>query len=180
MSHSENVWDTRADNALVFREVQRFHWVFYVIVAVPLVAAVVFAMIAIGKGGQEGGNIPVCGWIALGSLAPCVIFFFVKLVTEVRDDGLYVQLFPFHLRLKQIALEEVERFESVTYQPFAEYGGWGIRWSGGQDKAYNARGNRGVRLWFTNGKKLLIGSQQAQELAEAIGRIAPQERERCS
>jgi hypothetical protein len=39
-----------------------------------------------------------------------------------------------------------------------EYGGWGIKY-GKMGKAYNVSGNRGVQLEFTDGKRLLIGSQ---------------------
>jgi len=38
-------------------------------------------------------------------------------------------------------------------------------------RAYNMSGNQGVQLVFKNGKKLLIGSQKADELAEAIRSI---------
>jgi TATA-box binding protein (TBP) (component of TFIID and TFIIIB) len=38
----------------------------------------------------------------------------------------------------------------------------------GAGKAYNVSGNKGVQLVFKNGKKLLIGSQKADELAKAI------------
>jgi TATA-box binding protein (TBP) (component of TFIID and TFIIIB) len=52
-----------------------------------------------------------------------------------------------------------------------EYGGWGIKY-GRKGKAYNVSGNRGVQLVFKDGKQLLIGSQRAEELAEAISSIA--------
>jgi hypothetical protein len=35
-------------------------------------------------------------------------------------------------------------------------------------KAYNVKGDRGVQLVFTDGRLLLFGSQQADELASAI------------
>ncbi len=56
------------------------------------------------------------------------------------------------------------------YSPLREYGGWGIRygWSGW---AYNLRGHEGVQLVFQNGGKLLLGSQQPQELEAAIRSI---------
>ena len=37
-------------------------------------------------------------------------------------------------------------------------------------KAYNVSGNEGVQLELTNGKRILIGSQRADELADAIKR----------
>ncbi|MHC4338483.1 MAG: hypothetical protein ACYSTG_11155 [Planctomycetota bacterium] len=60
-----------------------------------------------------------------------------------------------------------------TYKPIREYGGWGIRYSfrKGIGRAYNMSGNKGVQLVFKNGKKLLIGSQKPDELAQAINSI---------
>lgn len=93
-----------------------------------------------------------------------------KLITEVRGEGLFVRFVPFHLCWRQVPLERIVRFEAVTYRPIRQYGGWGIRWVW-RGKAYNARGNRGVRLDFDNGRHLLIGSQRAEELTRAITAI---------
>jgi hypothetical protein len=51
-----------------------------------------------------------------------------------------------------------------------DYGGWGIRY-GLKGKAYSISGNRGVFFAFTEGKKvrkLMIGSQIPEKLAEAV------------
>jgi hypothetical protein len=40
--------------------------------------------------------------------------------------------------------------------------------------AYNVSGNRGVQLEFSNGKRLLIGSQRPEDLAAAISRAKQQ------
>jgi len=95
------------------------------------------------------------------------LFYRATLATEVRKDGLYVRYFPFHLSWRKIPLENLKACEAVTYSPLVDYGGWGIRW-GRAGRAYNVYGNRGVRLTYDNGRSLLIGSQMADELAEAI------------
>ena len=53
-----------------------------------------------------------------------------------------------------------------------EYGGYGMR-SGSRKygKAYNVSGKTGLQLYLSNGKKLLIGTQnprQAQKAMEAM------------
>ena len=103
--------------------------------------------------------------LALGVMA---LFWALKLVTEVREDGVYVRFFPLHLSFKRIDPGDLVTCEAVTYSPLGEFGGWGIRW-GRRSRAYNVSGNRGVRLTFADGKSLVIGSQEAQELAGAIG-----------
>ena len=71
------------------------------------------------------------------------------------------------MRAKKIDLEQVVSVRAVSYRPILQYGGWGIRWTI-KGKAYNARGNCGVRLDFANGRHLLLGSQRAEELVQTI------------
>ncbi len=123
--------------------------------------------------GQPWGNRPMSD-TALAVIGPLVILFEVgflylfrlmKLVTEVRDDGLDIHFYP--LSRKKIAFNEIKSCEVRTYRPIMEYGGWGIRY-GISGKAYNVSGNQGVQLVLRNNKRLLIGSQRPEELASAI------------
>jgi len=50
-------------------------------------------------------------------------------------------------------------------------GGFRCGFRKGSGKAYNMKGNQGAQLVFKNGKRLLIGSQKPDELAEAINSI---------
>lgn len=90
-----------------------------------------------------------------------------KLITEVRSDGVYIKFLPINWKFKRIGFEEIAKCYARKYRPIMEYGGWGIRW-GTSGKAYNASGNMGVQFELTGGKQLLIGSQQAEKLAETI------------
>ena len=145
--------------ALRFLEVQRFR-------QNPIAAVAGIAVLA----GLVGSF--ACG-VNAASLILLVVFgavgfllFFGELRTEVRDDGLYARLFPL-TRQQFFAWPEIRSFEARTYRPILEYGGWGLRY-GRNGKAYNVRGNRGVQLEFTTGKRLLIGSQRANELAAVM------------
>ncbi len=89
----------------------------------------------------------------------------IKLVTEVTQDGLFVQFFP--LWRKAIDLTQLKHCEPRTYRPLFDYGGWGIRKTF-KGNAYSISGNRGVQLEFFSGKPLLIGSQRPEALAQAI------------
>jgi hypothetical protein len=88
------------------------------------------------------------------------------MITDVRPDGLVVRFPPFHRRL--IALEDVRSVEAREYSAIKEYGGWGIRHSSKNGTAYNVRGNRGVQLILKNGKRVLIGSQEPDRLANVL------------
>jgi hypothetical protein len=98
-------------------------------------------------------------------IAAAWLVYVMKLTVRLDDAGLHVRFFP--LVKRDIPLEEIARWEARTYRPILEYGGWGIR-CGWKGMAYNVSGNRGVQLEFTNGKRLLIGSQRPEELAAAI------------
>jgi hypothetical protein len=162
-----------------FREEQRFNqpWIWAVVVGIALLEAGVF-----GQGlyqqlvlkrpwgdhpASDAGLIAIfCGVLAL-SVGLIALFVAMRLITEVRDDGLYVRFIPFHFKFHLIPLEDATQIEAVTYSPLGDYGGWGIRY-GFKGKAYNVQGNRGVRLTFKEGRSLLIGSQKAEELDAAL------------
>jgi hypothetical protein len=67
----------------------------------------------------------------------------------------------------------------MAYDPM-EYGGWGVR--GLPDKygwAYSAYGHKGVRITFTNGQRLMLGTQRPEELAAVLAEArSPVARER--
>jgi hypothetical protein len=70
-------------------------------------------------------------------------------------------------RKRRIPLGDIRSAVEVQYDPAAEYGGYGIR-AGQMGLAYIATGNRGVRVELNDGRKVLIGSQRAGELARSI------------
>ncbi|MFH1515497.1 MAG: DUF6141 family protein [bacterium] len=111
-------------------------------------------------------NVLIIFSIIFGLIFPAFIFS-LHLITQVRKDGLYIRFVPLHPSFVKIEYTDIVRFETVTYSPIFEYGGWGIRY-GIKGKAYNVSGNRGVRLMFNNGRHILIGSQRAEELAIAL------------
>jgi hypothetical protein len=98
-----------------------------------------------------------------------VLFLFLKLETEVRSDSLYVRYYPLHISFRKFSADDLSEIHARQYRPIREYGGWGIRYGlFGKGKAYNVSGNKGVQLVFKDGKRLLIGSQKAEELEEAL------------
>ena len=162
-----------------FREEQRFNQFWIRLLLIGLVVMVVglygYGLVEQLVYDRPWGNNPisdtglVLAALAQAALVAGLIWLFraMRLVTEVRSDGLHVRFVPF-VR-KHVPFASIRRCEARTYRPVAEYGGWGIRFGwGGRGKAYTVRGDRGVQLEFTDGKRLLIGSQRADELEAAI------------
>jgi hypothetical protein len=90
----------------------------------------------------------------------------VRLVTDLGPSELSVGLKGLW-RSRRIPLLTIRAAKAVSYDSAAEYGGYGIR-SGARGMAYIASGNRGVELELSEGPKLLVGSQRAEELAAKI------------
>ena len=120
--------------------------------------------------GQPWGDRPapdwmmILLWLAFGIGMP-LFFLYLRLTVIVMDDVIDIHFRP--LTRRTIPVADVIQVEARTYSPLREYGGWGIRGLG-SNRAYNVSGNQGVELTLFGGRKALIGSQRAEELAQAI------------
>jgi len=165
------------DNAVKFYEVQRFRkkwlWIGLVAVSLCLIIPFGYGMIKQLVFGHPWGNNPMSD-TALVIVGPFMIlmgigilwlFHGIKLLTEVREDGVHINFVP--LTRQTVLFGNIVSCEVRTYRPMREYGGWGVRY-GRAGKAYNVSGNRGIQLKLSSGKGLLIGSQRPEELAQAI------------
>ena len=158
-----------------FNEEQRFRqlwlWVIVMLTSIiPWVGMIIQIIL-----GQKIGNNPAPDWLIIfiwlvfGIGFP-VFFYSVRLITQVRNDGIHLRFFPFHRKYKIYPYHEIDSYVVREYRPIREFGGWGIRY-GLSGKAYNVYGNKGIQLIFKNKKKLLIGSQKTNEFYEAIQKV---------
>ena len=165
------------ETELIFREEQRFAlWLRWLVVLsmVWIPPLSIFPLTKTPPEQSPNEILPAILLIVAGVFVPLTIaalFWLLKLETEIRPDGLYVRYLPFHIHFKKFAADDLSEYYARQYKPIWEYGGWGIRWSLTKGKAYNVSGNKGVQLVFKNGKRLLIGSQRADELEQAIRSI---------
>lgn len=101
--------------------------------------------------------------------AVTLLFAFMRLETELKEDGVYYRFFPFQLKTKRIAWDRISRAFVRQYKPLLEYGGWGMRIGiFGKGQAFNVSGNKGLQLIYDNGKKFLIGTQKPEALQTAL------------
>jgi hypothetical protein len=110
--------------------------------------------------------------LLIGAAISLLISIFVlnfRLDTQIKNDGIYVRLFPLQLSFKFFPWNSLIKCYVRKYNAVVEYGGWGWRLGlFGKGTAYNISGNEGLQLEFTNNKKLLIGTQKPEELSEVI------------
>jgi hypothetical protein len=95
----------------------------------------------------------------------------VRLVTDLRATEVVVGLRGLW-RKREIPLDQVRAARVVEYDPVRDFGGYGFR-AGTRGLAYIASGNRGVELELRDGRKILIGSQDPEELAMQIATCRP-------
>ncbi|MEA2095626.1 MAG: DUF6141 family protein [Candidatus Cloacimonadota bacterium] len=155
------------------REVQQFRqiWIWFLIILLAGIAWYsFFQQIIFGKPFGSNPAPDLAMWITLIAVGIGIPLFFysVKLTVEVSKDGIYIRFFPLYTRT--VLFRDLKNYEVRQYRPILDYGGWGIRWDSGKGWAYNVSGNRGVQLELANGKRLMIGSQNPEKLAEMIGK----------
>ncbi len=153
---------------VLFREVQQFRqwWLWLLIAPGPVVIWVRALRHLVFESGPRLSSLQIVSWL-IGGLALPVFLYSIRLVTEVRSDGLYLRFFPFHLSYQIFPIDGIRSYEAITYSPLREYGGWGIRY-GWNGKAYNVSGNQGLQLELNDGKRILLGSQHPTDFLNAL------------
>lgn len=159
-----------ASTLVAFHEEQRFRqpWIWLVVLGVAVLQW--WGWVQQILLGQPFGNNPAPDWMvwlfwALFGIGLPLFFVYLRLVVEVRDDGVWLRFVP--LTKRAIPFEQIELVEAVDYKPLRQYGGWGVRGLG-SNRAYNVSGSQGVRLRLRGGDIVVIGSRRPQDLALAI------------
>ncbi|NEU10323.1 hypothetical protein GZH53_18510 [Flavihumibacter sp. R14] len=158
-------------DGILFNERQRFNqwWLWLILLAIN-------ATLLVGLYNQifnhrQFGNSPmddsVLVIVSAFTFAFSALFFCFRLDTRIKDDGVYVRFFPFHLSFKHYSWESISRAAVRRYNPIIEYGGWGLR-LGAFGKAYNVSGNYGLQLEFPDKGKLLIGTGKPEKLRKTL------------
>lgn len=109
--------------------------------------------------------------VLFAGLIPSVLiiflFFIATLTTNIDSAGISIKFPPLRFKNLVYSWKDMENCEIRTYKPIWEYGGWGIRF-GKKGKAYTVRGNKGIQIELKNGKQVLIGTQQTEEIDKLI------------
>lgn len=100
-------------------------------------------------------------------------FWMLRLVTEVRMDGLYVRLDPFQRTFRHLPPERIREARATSYSA-TEFGGWhwGLRHTPGGNTVYRLRGSRGVAVVQPDGTTWFVGSQRPAEFEAALAEVA--------
>lgn len=169
----EDPMDTTAETLFYEVQSEKPLWLIFFIIGIVLMASVLavlqlFFRIRVGTHPVSNGVLLLI-WIGVGLLLP-LFFFYSNLRVAVQEDGIHYRYFPFHFREQTIKKEDIQEFRQVIYNPVRDYGGYGIRISR-QGRAYNVKGNKGIRITTVGGKNILFGSRIPEKFEEALHSI---------
>ncbi len=163
------------NETILFSEKQKFRqwWVWLILLFVN--GQLLFLFCKQLAGGATLGDKSVSNSLGFGLVITLLVTFLISQVsldTQVRKDGIYVRFFPFRLSFKQYSWTQITRAYIREYNPLMEYGGWGMRYGFfGRGRALNVVGNKGLQLEFTDGTKLLIGTQEPAQLEAVLRQL---------
>ncbi len=152
----------------LFTEKQKFNqwWVWVILISVNLLNGIIVYQAL--QSNESNKTVMIIYFIALCFIL--ILFCFISLTTKVTEKEIAIQFFPFHFKERKYLFSAIEKVEVIQYNPIMDYGGWCIRY-GLKGKAFNIRGNWGLKLTFNTKRTLLIGTQNPEELKKIIHTI---------
>ena len=97
-----------------------------------------------------------------------LLFIWLKLETSLDIHGISYRMRPF--KWHYLPWSDVQRAYLKEYSPISEFGGWGIKGYSRKNMAFNVSGNQGLQLELTDGRRILLGTQQPEKLRHALER----------
>lgn len=161
---------------VVYREIQRprhpLWWVLILLVAIFMWYLFIQQIIlGVPIGDKPASDVTaIILWLLFGIVFPVVMLGILKLIIEVRNDGVYIRFVPFHYQYKQFLFKDIRYYDSVTYHPLKRFGGWGIRFNLKGETAYNLSGNKGIELTLKY-DTVIIGSKKPNEFKNAMDKV---------
>jgi len=148
-----------------FEEEQKFRqlWLWGIILGLPILLTI---FVLSEHFGDHPMPIDELIFPLLFAWASVLLFWILSLRTKIDRDGVIIQFFP--IRKRRISWGEVASADVLDY---GFVGGFGIRMWTKYGTVYNISGQMGLALQLTNGKKVCIGTQRAEELEKFIDSI---------
>lgn len=163
------------ENTPLFEEVQRFsQWVVWAILIIVFAVSFIGMIIEIlQKDSISISDIfPICFFVLI-FFSIFALLFFTKLHTEICKTGITTKFLPLQKR-KTYLWSEIRNIYVRKYSPIKEFGGFGLRGTK-KNRALNTYGNWGLQLEFKDGKKLLIGTQQPDQIELVLKKMKKEE-----
>ena len=157
---------------LLFSESQRFtQWWVWIFVLLPFALGIyalykqVFLGITVGS--KPMSDLGLFIFTGFGILL-AVFVRYNQLNTRIYSDRIEIQYFPYFTKV--IHWKDVEKAACIDY---GFVGGWGIRFTIKYGTVYNVSGREGLALHLKNKQKLVVGTQQREQLEKLVKRLSP-------
>ena len=150
-------------NAILFQEVQgaksSTHR-FFRIVGFLFAFALVFNLIK-----QHSTITNTTQLLLVGTLVCAIIVLMgnIKMVTQIKEDGIYVNFAPFQPRFTKYEWSNIQTIYIRKYNAIMEYKGCGIK-KGVMGKGYIISGDTGLQIILKDGTQVLIGTHRPEEM----------------
>ena len=164
---------SKDNDSVLYREVQRPRQLLYIIVIIAVSGIFWWGFIQQVIFGIQFGDKPmsdiglVIVWVLFGLMMP-LLALQVKMITEVRGDGVYIKFVPFHFEYQDFRYQSIRDYKSVSFSSLKRFGGLGIRIKLNGERLYNIAGSEGVELRLASGDIVIIGSKNPDELKKAL------------
>jgi uncharacterized protein DUF6141 len=156
---------------ILFQEVQSFNkkqLQLYLKIAIGLFLIALATNMITNKGTVSLLTTILCWGLIISMVA--AFFTTSKMVTQIRTDGIYVSFSPFHPWFDKYSWDNIEEVYLREYDALSEYLGWGIK-IGPSGRGYIVSGNVGIQLSLIDQSKILIGTEQADEVKEILSSL---------
>ena len=104
-------------------------------------------------------------FLAVGFILP-ILLLILKMRIQVRGDGLYVKIIPFHLSFRKFTFDGLQNCEPYLPHPNEE-NKLGLVQAISK-KCYSLGGKKGIRLEYRDGRTILLESRRPEKIIEAI------------
>ncbi len=154
-----------------FKEIQKFRqpwlWTILLITALPLYYQAIRQLFLKDVFATYSTSESLNFTFFVFHLLTTTLLFIARLEIEINQRYLSYQFFPFHLKKKSYALNQLQSATIRKFHPIKEMTLWGLYISVGS-KSYHIKGRWGVQLEFVNGRQLLLGTQKPIELNQTL------------
>lgn len=135
-------------------------------VVVPL--TVISLIVVFYATGRPNGSL----WVPIAGVAIILALLFMPLSMQVTAEQVRVRLaWVYH---RDVTLQDVASVEAREYRALRQFGGWGLRYGSGGDRAYTIKGNRAAVITLHDGRSFYLGARDPEALADAIRvRVSP-------
>lgn len=156
----------------LFIEVQRYSVLFHVLVSLFLAGAAAVIIIQLWLAVRTHTFSKGLIFGALLFFGALVFVFSINLMqTRITEKNIRISFGELGIFRKNIPIQNIEKFEAVTFSPMKDFLGYGIRRGKDGTWCYTFRGKQAIRIQLSNGNKYLIGTEKPEEFKNALSNV---------